>query len=333
MKKTEILKALKIVTPGLDIRGVIEQSASFVFTDGHVTTYNDEISISTPLDLPIEGAVVAKEFTAVLSKWKSDTVDISIKGNELILKTKKVKAGIPIETEITLPTDFLSKKMKFKKLPKELLRGLSVCLFSTAAENVSAIMNCVYIHGDSVLSSDDYRITLFKMDDEIPSKKPILLPAKVVRQLIKYNVVKYATDGDWLHFKEKGTDTIFSCRALSGEYPDLEGFLDVEGDKLVLPQELDESLERSRIFSQTDDSDLVTICMSGGKLKIKARNDHGWIEESMKIKSKADAEFQVSPGILRDIMKITLEGVIGEQAILFETEEFSHVICRISEED
>jgi len=111
VNKKEVLKAIKIVSPGLDLKGIIEQSSSFVFTQGHVTTYNDEISISTPLEMPVEGAVVAKEFTALLSKWESDELDLKVKNGELVLRDKDIKAGIPIESEIVLPTDFLSKKM------------------------------------------------------------------------------------------------------------------------------------------------------------------------------------------------------------------------------
>jgi hypothetical protein len=71
MKKTDLIKALEAVKPGLANKEMIEQSTSFAFMEDRVVTYNDEISISHPLKgIPIVGAIKADELYAFLSKVK-----------------------------------------------------------------------------------------------------------------------------------------------------------------------------------------------------------------------------------------------------------------------
>ena len=55
MKKNDLVEALEVVKPGLANKDLIEQTTSFAFINGNVVTYNDEISISSPIeDLEIE---------------------------------------------------------------------------------------------------------------------------------------------------------------------------------------------------------------------------------------------------------------------------------------
>ena len=62
VNKEKLRQALEIVRPGLANKEVIEQATSFAFMDGRVVTYNDEISISHPVEgIEIEGAVKADQ--------------------------------------------------------------------------------------------------------------------------------------------------------------------------------------------------------------------------------------------------------------------------------
>ena len=45
INRKDLIKVLKKVQPGLASQEIIEQSGAFVFTDGRVFTYNDEIAV------------------------------------------------------------------------------------------------------------------------------------------------------------------------------------------------------------------------------------------------------------------------------------------------
>src|SRR5687768_12406403 len=54
--RENLLRALESVTAGLAHREIIEQSGSFVFKDGNVITFNDEIACTATSPLKIQGA-------------------------------------------------------------------------------------------------------------------------------------------------------------------------------------------------------------------------------------------------------------------------------------
>ena len=71
IKRAELLSTLTALRPGLASKEIIEQSTSFIFSDGRVVTYNDEVAVQHPVDLDIIGAVQGKELFALLNKLKS----------------------------------------------------------------------------------------------------------------------------------------------------------------------------------------------------------------------------------------------------------------------
>jgi hypothetical protein len=61
-----LLQQLESVQAGLSSREIIEQSSCFVFKDGNVVTFNDEVSCSRPCELgSFTGAVQAAPLLSI----------------------------------------------------------------------------------------------------------------------------------------------------------------------------------------------------------------------------------------------------------------------------
>jgi len=106
INKSNLQKALEIVKPGLASKELIEQATSFAFINGCVITYNDEISISHPVDgLELEGAIQAEKLYSILTKLKTDEIEVTINDKEIILQSGKSKIGLTLQSEIKLPLD------------------------------------------------------------------------------------------------------------------------------------------------------------------------------------------------------------------------------------
>jgi len=106
IKRTDLIDALAIVKPGLASKEFIEQSTSFAFVAGRVITYNDEISISQPIEgIDFEGAIKADELYQLLSKLKADVIDLSINDAEITIQCGKISAGMTLQEEIKLPLE------------------------------------------------------------------------------------------------------------------------------------------------------------------------------------------------------------------------------------
>ncbi len=340
MNKNKLTEVLSLVKPALTSKEVIEQSTCFVFKDNKVYTYNEEIAISMPIDIEIEGAVQAKELFQLLTKVKDDEIDFDQKDDtEINIKGKKFKSGIRLETEIKLPIDSITVKGKWNKLPENFIEAVNFCKFSTSKDESLPVFTCVHIHKDTVLSTDKARITEYKLlEDCFP--EPVLIPANSVDKLSKYNVNQYIIKEGWIHFRNSKNKFQFSCRTLSSqeEYPVkmVTNALETEtSETITFPEKIKDILSTANIFvtSELDQNTFVTITIKKNRIFIKGEGDAGWYREQTKIdyKDKEPIEFMVNPNFLSEIIshvnKVYVD--IDSNKILFIGDDFKHGIAML----
>ena len=92
--REKLLRELESVQPGLAPRGLIQQSSCFVFCEGHVVTFNDEVHCSHQCCLKVTGAVEALPLLGILRQLKEEQVKLWTTKAHLRLKGK----GVPYET-------------------------------------------------------------------------------------------------------------------------------------------------------------------------------------------------------------------------------------------
>lgn len=330
VKKAELMAALELVKPGLASKDIIAQSTSFVFTGTHLITYNDEIAISLPFESEIEGAVRAKELHSLLSKIKDDELDIEAKGNELIIKGKKKKAGVKLETEITLPMDeFFVGDSKITRMPDDFLYAANIASKCAASDMSKPILTCICIDGDCVYASNDFTIIRATMESEFETDQ-ILVPAAAIKFLVKYDVVEVSTTNGWVHFHTED-ELIFSSRTYAGDFPDVDEYLEVEGEDLQFPNAILEMLDTARVFTADATADeFINIVVENKKMTVKGEGEFGWFEEVTNCRYNGDRiEFGVDPAFLVDILKDLKKCVVGENTLLFQGENFDHVVSLV----
>jgi len=337
VKRKKLLEVLRMVKPGLATKEVVEQSVCFAFQNGRVYTYNDEISISHPTEVVASGAVQAEELFSTLSKSKDEELDISATASEFQIKGKRMKAGIRLEAEIKLPlTEIdLPKKKDWKELPGDFVEGVKFCLFSCGTDMTKPVLMCIFLTGGVAQSSDDLRVTEYAFADDGEFDQPILLPIGAAREITKYKPTSYAVTFGWAHFKTD-EDTIFSCRTMDETYPDMSKVLQVEGERITLPKELIDVIERAKIFSKATDfayDERVTIRVASKFIQVRGEGDTGWLEEKVKSKSELSStlEFDVSPDFLAQIMVRLQDVIVGDDLLKFEGENFTHVMTKAAE--
>jgi len=336
INKAEFVAILDAVRPGLGQRDVIEQATSFAFLPGEVVTYNDEIAVRHPLDLQITGAVRANELYALVSKLKDDDIDIQITDNELLISGKRAKAGIKIEAEIKLPLDELGTLAdKFTAIPDTFLPALKMAMNFAAKDMSKPILTCCHIKGQLIEASDDFRIIRIDIGQagKKAFKESLCIPATAAKSLVRYSVKEFCQTTGWAHFRAKN-GVVFSCRTYADEFPDISPFLIVEGVELKLPGSMKEVLDKAGVFSnaQIARDEEVKITVENKRMVIRGEGDYGWFEESVNCAFSGDKiEFLVSPSMLADILDHVTHCVVGENSMLFEGENFKHVICLIGE--
>jgi DNA polymerase III sliding clamp (beta) subunit (PCNA family) len=333
----DLKNVLRVIKSGLaGGKETTDQSNSFVFQDGMAYTYNDEVSVRVPfLDKNSSGAVGAKELIALVGKLKGEEAEIEFGDNELLIKVGSDKFGIRLEAEIHMPLEEveLPLKKEWIALPAGFDKVLKAVIFSTSKDMSTPILTAIHCNGDLIESTDSDRATRWdlKKDGKYFSK-PILLPADAAKSLISYDkIIAYASKGGWIHF-DLGDGAIFSCRTFEGKFPDLDPIFKCEGYELEFPADIKDKLEKGGIFveSDFDQEKLVHLNIDvKGVLKIRAEGDSGWYEGRIRLRkhAKEDIQFSINPQHLQQILSSVNVGVIGKDRVLFQSDNFQHVVA------
>jgi len=331
IKTNKLLKILRLLRPGLAQKAIIEQTKHFIFTGTNIITYNDEVCISYPFESDFVYSVPADQFLKILSNIKDEEIDLAVKDESLNLKTKKTKAKFTTEVDnqaAETADEITNKKIRFRKLPEDFMEAIKLCVFSTSKDmSVDQIhLTGVYADGNNVVGSDDFRISHYEMKKEL--KDSFLIPATSVSSLVSFEIEKYGLKDGWVYFKTKD-GILFCSRLIDSDYPDPLEFFDFKGMRVRLPEDLKEIVDNAAILAEGDfDVDKkINVRIEDGKIKCKGESDVGWIETNTKIKFKKSAEFTINPYFFSEVLNKTDTAVIGEDKILFQSDNFKHLIA------
>ena len=338
ISKTELIKALDIVKPGLSTSDNIEQSTSFAFMEDRIVTYNDSISISTLFKSGVTGAVSAKEIYTLLNKIsnKTDNINLRQEDNELLIGIGKGEsAGIKLEKEIQLPLNEINTEHIWKKIPKNLIEALLFCSFSTTKDLSKPLLTCIHVKNDMVESTDNKRATNYKLNGKIFGE--FLIPVDSVKFLRNFNAIKYSLTDSWVSFLADN-NAIFSCRVFNEKFPNISGVMDIVGKKMKFPEELIDAIDKAVIFCENDDSlsgAMVDITLMKNLIIIKGIGKVGHYTKKTKIKYIGDSfTFSVSSKFFIDMLKVTDSCHIDKEnkKIKFSFGNWNHMFRLMSEE-
>lgn len=330
INRQELLNALEIVKPGLASKEIIEQSTSFAFMGDRIVTFNDEISISHPVEgLNLVGAIKAEEFYGILNKLKKEEITIVLKENELILKSGSSKAGLVLQAEIRLPLDEIEKIDGWGALPSNFVEAIKFTVHATSRDMSRPILTCVHINKDGfVEASDSNRVAFHELIKEMPVDT-FLIPSHTVLEIIKMKPIKVAKSPNWIHFKTK-EGTLISCRIFVDEFPDTKQILKVKGKKIEFPETVQEVLDRAAVFAKREQAldENVTITLEDNYMNIESKSDFGWFKERIKINfDLIPLSFSITPNLLVHILNKTKTCTISDTMIKFEADLWQYVIA------
>jgi len=328
IEREKLIGVLENVSPGLGTgkKDTNDQFLSFVFTGDDVLTYNDEVFASHPLDLPIQGAIRGNILLPFLEKLNGEEVDLDQDDTKLLVKSGRVESGISMNPEFTIPISSLSPPKEFHKIPDGFFEGLKFCQFSASKDMRKKALTCFHITEKYMETCDNFRISRWKMKGW---KGETLLPARYLKPIndFPFTITKYGTKKGWIYFKGKGK-ALIACRTESDKFPDLGKLLKVKGEKITLPKNLVESLDRVGLFTdEMDDSLYIQISVKGKTMELNGENSFGWITEKIPVKYKGGSiNFDIEPTLLQEILSHSNEAVVGTTRMKFSDDSFEHII-------
>ena len=329
INKKNLLDALAVVKPGLANKEIIEQTTSFAFIKGRVVTYNDEISISHPLEgLELEGAVTADKLYALLGKIKKEEIEIDVEGSEIIISSGRIKAGLTLQSEIKLPLkEDVATKSKWRDLPEKFVKSVNFTMASCSNDMSRAVLTAVHVNKDGFIeASDSYRVARCDLGEEMPVKT-FLLPASSAVEMVKFNPTSIAEGKGWIHFKTE-EESIMSCRIFEDEYPDTSPHFKMKGTQIILPKTIEDVLDRAIIFAKKDHilDEMVTITLQDKRFKIRAESDTSWFEEEVNLHYDGEPiTFHITPYLLKGILSETQACELSKDKLKFEGGDWVYI--------
>jgi len=299
--REKFLSNLQMVKGGLSPRAFIEQSNCFVFRDGEVMTFNDEIACRKSIGVSLNGAIQADALMAILEKIEDPLLQVAESSSNFEFRTKRKRFWLTRDAEILLPIDKVEKSKAWQEVPEDFADKLKMLRRCVSQDETKFIQTCVHLHPEFMEACDNRQMLRCKTDLSF-LEKPILVRGAALMQIVDLGMAKMAVTESWVHFKNP-KDLIFSCRKYMEDYPKLDHILDVKGEDITIPRALVEATARALVFANEQAGDpLLMITLQPGRLRITGEGMSGGYEEIKKISYDGPAmKFLIAPDVLDHI--------------------------------
>jgi len=305
VNRLELLESLQFSRLGVSRNETLEQSNAFVFSEGEVITFNDEVMTCAPCVLDFTAAVIADEFLKLMQKIPDDEIEVLLKDDEVVLKGKRKSAGVTCFSEILLPYDAVPGPKKWHDLVDGAVVTLVQASRTCGKDASQELTTMVHVTPDRIEACDNWR--LFRMDHDTGFPEECLLPSESVRLLDGLGIEKVSLNGGWAHFKNEKNQVI-SIRSSNEKYHEgLDALLEMEDSSQVsLPANMADIISRVIVMMSSDEEPNVRIKLKSGLLVIESRKASGWYRERKKVKySGEEMEFDINPKFLVELLKRT----------------------------
>lgn len=331
INRKDLLSALHTVSPGLSSGESIQQSSCFVFSEGRVFTYNEEMLCSMPIDIGITGAVSADPLMKLIDKMSEDEITITKSEGHLRVKGKNKSGNIKFDHEVMLPIDKVPLPKKWLKIEAGFVDGLDLVKDCCATSDLHFGLRCIHIMPDFLEACDNIQACRVKVKTGVSEET--LIRGESASHLSQAGITQFSESKNWMHFKTPN-DAVFSCRRYVSKYPDLaDKVFTFKGSSITIPKGLSEATEKAAIFIATSNTsvtkqDLVNVTLSNGRIKVTGHGDLGWYSESKKIDySGKELEFSIAPNVLSRIAKEHTKAAVSSDKLCIDGESWRLIFC------
>jgi len=329
VERQKFLQALELVVPGISPREVIDQSSCFIFRNGKVETFNDEIYCVTDSTLGEEltAAVAAEPLLALLRKLPDEELRIFVKEGSLRVKGKGREAALNMESKILLDVGAVEEpEGDWNDLPPEFLQGIELVEQCTSKDQASFHLSCVHLAAKWVEASDSFQAARFRVKMGIET--PCLVRRPSLKHVLSLGMIRFAESPTWIHFQSPDGMRL-SCRRFMEKYPDLSDSFKMEGETIQFPKSLPDALSRSEIFaSETSEEVNVEVSLEPGRVIVEGQGSAGWYRERRKmVYDGPSLSFLIAPKLLSQIVQDYPEAIVSVDKLSIKGGRFSYVTC------
>lgn len=319
--REKLLHALTLTEHGLSQRDVVEQSGCYVFQEGRIITFNDEIACSCETDLKINGAVQAEPFKNILAKLKEEFLEINEEDTQVLIKGKGSKRiGIVKESQIHMPIAKLEVPKKWKDLPNDFSEAIEFVQGCAGRDEAEFTLTCIHIHPKFIEAFDNFQFARYNI--KLDLKSEFLVRQASIKAIITMGMGKISEGKNWVHFKNDDGVTL-SCRRWKDDYLDCSFIVKANGEKVTLPKGLIESSNRAEVFSENNaQQGNIKVDLSKDQVILKGEGSYGWYSEKKKIEYTGKSySFMIRPSMLVQLLQRENRCIISEKLLKVQSSE------------
>ena len=332
INREKFWNVLERVKHGLSTREFIEQSSCYVFKDGHVMTFNDEVACRMKLDeetvggnLNITGAIQATALLSILEKMNEEHLEVLDSDNgQVEFRGKRRRFGIVRESEVFLPIDKVEKPDTWQELSRDFTEAVGLVSHCVSTDDAKFLLTCIHIHPDYIEACDNLQI--LRVDTKTKIKSPILVRGTSLASITSLGMDSFSVTKSWIHFKNH-EGLVLSCRAYREDYPDLEKMMKVEGSSIVIPKGLKEAAECAAVFGVDRAGEAqVMVTLRDGKVRIRGEGITGFYEELKQVAYDGPPlQFVIAPDLLKHISEKYKEATLSDSKLMAKGGSWTYI--------
>jgi len=327
INRKQLLSELKTVEGGVASKETVAQSKCFVFQNGEVMTYNNEIACRTKSSLDITAAIDADKMLNMVSKWPEDVIEFKKIKGRLQFKGKAKRGYFKTEDKIALPIADVDTPKKWKALSQEIIDALKLVSGCASTKSEAPHLACIHFTNKWVEATDG--IQAGRCLVKTPFKSSTLLNHRSIAQVISLEMNEISASKNWVHFKN-ADGLVISCH----KYPNPEDFISdkltgifkAKGSPGVLPKGIKELVDRLKIFIDDDVTPWLKVKVTPEYIEVKGEGKYGSQTERKKVKySGKPIGFSINPQLFSDLADKYNKCEISDKVIKVEKDNFQYV--------
>lgn len=329
VERKALIAVLDALAPGLSPKAVLEQSDCFVFHEGRVITFNDDIMATAKFDVGIDAVVGSDDLRKLLSKFPDAEVDIIQREGEVVVRGDRRSTGHLCSKEILLPIDAVPvpPKKDWAPLGEDVPEVLEQAADACGNDETQNLATVVSVTPGRIEACDNYR--LLRWDGNHGFGRSALIPARSLKAVAGCGIQSVAMGDGWVYFKT-GADVLYSVRCSHEPYHEgVDALLKIDGgERIRLPAELAGILDRALVMNEGGFGSNITVGLNDGELSIYARKPSGWFRERKSIKYKGrPLRFNINPRFFIEVLQKTRTVLVSESKLKIEVGPMKFVVC------
>lgn len=326
VNRKELLRHLESCAPGLSATETVEQSDCFVFTDGKVFAYNDEVLCQQDTVVNFRCAVPAKPLLETLRKLTEEEIDIEYKNDQLVIRCANVRQiKLNVHAEIIPHYESVDRPGEWKDVPPVFADALAMAADSAAKDSEAFELTCVELSPRGLQATDAFQAIRYKLD--CPVTKPTLIKRSACSAVNGLGVAALAESEGWLHMKTY-TGLQVAVRVYSGNLPDLSDAFKAESKaSLRFPPCLLDALQKAAAFlADTGTGKQAQFKLKANKIMVRGQNAAGIYEEVRPVEYDGPAKsFGINPKYVQTLLKHDYPVSLTESALRIRGDSFAYI--------